>query len=267
MFTTTSKEKLKYTMAALWKWKSFFQIISFASFLIILWLLPTTHSWIEKFDKIVFFKLNSLISKYPYWQTFWVMANHYYSNDLVFDAIIIGFAFVHIFKSPKHLTARKLAEILFTIIITVLTILLVHRLLMQEIFSVHRKSPVLLNPLNHMLSEITSWINIRTKSKCSFPSGHGTSALLFVFSCFILMGPRKGLLSLFFGLYLMLPRVIIGGHWLSDILFGSLPIALIVVAFCFYTPFFHQSIRLFEKLIYKCAPKLNPTLKKSSHEK
>jgi membrane-associated phospholipid phosphatase len=81
------------------------------------------------------------------------------------------------------------------------------------------------------------------------------------------MGVRKWIAATLFGLYFLLPRLFIGAHWLSDIVLGSLPIALFSIACTYYTPFFHYGVVVIEKGLYKLFPKLNPAYKIEIYEK
>ena len=51
---------------------------------------------------------------------------------------------------------------------------------------------------------------------------------------FRLMGTRIGALATLISLPFTLPRMIVGAHWASDVLLGSLPLALFNVEWFFY---------------------------------
>jgi membrane-associated phospholipid phosphatase len=79
---------------------------------------------------------------------------------------------------------------------------------------------------------------LRTNPNSSFPSGHA-----FAYSYFALMSVRfYPRMAVFFGgLFLIMPtiRLVIGIHWLSDILLGALPLAILLVALSWETPIFY----------------------------
>ncbi len=59
---------------------------------------------------------------------------------------------------------------------------------------------------------------------------------------YILRGPKIGFSAFLASIPFLLPRLVVGAHWLSDYLFGSLPLALFNLSLLFYTPPFYRMI-------------------------
>jgi len=90
-----------------------------------------------------------------------------------------------------------------------------------------RATPITLLHL-HNVQEMYK-IKLRSSAMHSFPSGHALAYLLFSLASF----NKYRFMSLLFaaiGIVMLAVRLILGLHWVSDMLLGSLPLALVVLA-------------------------------------
>jgi membrane-associated phospholipid phosphatase len=225
-------------MTGLWKGRAIFILHSIIALLLITWLLPTSRAIWDILDEATFIQLNKWIQNNPFWQTFWALANHRYT-DWLFDIVILLFVGHYLSSAPKHLKARRLAEIIFCIGITALTIILINRGIFKYFVVYSRKSPSLTTPMATILSKVIPWISIKDSAKNSFPGDHATTAIFFIISMGILLDRKSKILAFLTGIFFILPRLIVGAHWLTDVVIGSLTIALFIISWTFYTPFFH----------------------------
>ncbi|MCF7852708.1 MAG: phosphatase PAP2 family protein [Simkaniaceae bacterium] len=239
-----------YQMAGLWKFKSIFKVHLMIFLLFATWLSPYTRPLWDKLDHWTFVALNHWIENSSFWQTFWAMANHKYA-DWLFDAFILLFVGSYIVKAPKHLKLRRVAEVLFCIIITAATIILINRLIFKDWIVIPRKSPSLVTPMSALLNEIIPWMHIKTSARFSFPGDHGTTALMFICMMNLLLDKPKALLATLVGIFFILPRLIVGAHWLTDIIIGSLSISLFTIAWTFFTPLYHVVVSKLESWMQK----------------
>lgn len=201
-------------------------------------------------DKKCFQLLNSWVKESSFWQTFWAMANHRMA-DWLEDVCFVVFFFFVIKSSPKGERLRKTAECIFCLLLCVASILLANELIFRVLLNVHRKSPTLLIDTFTNLSTKVTWLKVKFKSPKSFPADHATTALLFVASFLYLARKniRLTLLAVFYGIFLCLPRLIAGAHWVSDVIVGSGSITIIFFSWAFCTPIASTCIQKIEILL------------------
>lgn len=237
-----------YAMTGLWKWRTIFFLHAVIASLFITWILPMTRGLWDILDIWTFKQLNIWIQNNPFWQTFWALANHKYT-DWFFDIVMLVFIGHYITVAPRHLKLRRIAEILFCILITASTIILINRGLFKSIILYERQSPSLTTPMATILSKVLPWIKIKVSARNSFPGDHATTAIMFMLTMGILLDKKRAFLAALTGIFFILPRLIVGAHWLTDVLIGSLSIALFTISWTFYTPFFHIVVSKIEAML------------------
>lgn len=196
----------------------------------------------QSIDEGFFKLLKAMIHDSPFWQNFWAMANHRVA-DFVEDFFFLVFFLWLLKTTPKKERLRKAAEFLFVALLTAAVIIFINNLLFKQFLHIERYSPSYILDYFPRLSEQVSWLKVKDKSKLSFPSDHGTTALLFVADFLFLS--RNKLLTFcvcFYGTFLCCPRMIAGAHWITDILFGSAALVLLVFSWAFCTPFAKHGI-------------------------
>src|SRR5579862_1514005 len=231
-----------------WKIKQlvFFHVLIF----IALWSLFTTGTKIfwETID-IAFFKVvNSTLRDNPRWQLFWAFANHK-TADWIEDLVVLGFFFAYVIQGRKGMRLRRVAELLFSVLYIAVIIYCVNKTLFREYLEIPRLSPTLTVENSVHLSEEIPWLSIKDDSVKSFPGDHGTTALLFAASFSYFAGRRLGILACLYALFLCLPRLITGAHWLSDVIVGSGSITLLFLGWAFCTPMGEWCIQQLERML------------------
>lgn len=222
------------------------------NFLIViaLWSLfsPMTKIFWETID-IAFFKvINGTLQGHPNWQLFWALANHK-NADWIEDICVLVFFSFYVLQAAKGLRLRRVAELLFSLLYIALIIYCVNKTLFREYLEIPRLSPTLTVENSVRLSEEISWLSIKDDSAKSFPGDHGTTALLFAASFSYFAGRRLGLFASLYAVFLCLPRLITGAHWLSDVLVGSGCITLFFLSLAFCTPMGEWCIAQLERLL------------------
>jgi len=214
------------------------------------------HGPFSPIDKGCFRFLNNWVAESPLWQNFWAMANHKMA-DWVEDAVFIFFFYWIVRKTPLAEKPRKMAEVAFFILYASFIILVANELVFRVLFHIRRDSPTLIVDDFVNLSEKITWLKVKFKSPKSFPGDHATTALIFMASFAYLARKQKVILfaALSYGVFLCLPRLIAGAHWLSDILVGSGSIVSIFFGWAFCTPFAEKSMQKLEKFIVYCKKK------------
>ncbi len=151
---------------------------------------------------------------------------------------MLFFSLIWAFEAPKGTVKFRLIQCLYILIWFELGILVLKELLFPYVLSEYflRDSPSLVLKSTCLLSESVPWLKVKESSHWSFPSDHAFIILQWASFMFVFAGYRIGILALLTSTFFILPRLFSGAHWLSDVVVGSLPLALIVVSWARYTP-------------------------------
>jgi membrane-associated phospholipid phosphatase len=191
----------------------------------------------QRLDEGFFRFLKWTIADSSILQNFWAMANHRVA-DFIEDVFFLIFFLWLLKTTPQGEKLKKAAEFLFLALVTAAVILFINNLLFKQILLIKRYSPSMILEDLPRLSEQVCWLKVKDKSKLSFPSDHGTTALLFLANFLYLSKNRLLTITAFsYGIFLCLPRMVAGAHWLTDALFGSALIVLLIFSWIFCTPF------------------------------
>jgi membrane-associated phospholipid phosphatase len=101
------------------------------------------------------------------------------------------------------------------------------------------------------LAAKANWLKVKFKSPKSFPGDHAVTALCLI-TGFSYLGRKRlvvALTAVCYGIFLCLPRMVAGAHWLSDVLIGSGSIVTIGFSLAFFSPFASFCISRIERLI------------------
>jgi membrane-associated phospholipid phosphatase len=128
------------------------------------------------------------------------------------------------------------ADLLYFALFLASIIFFINRVLFREHLQIPRLSPTLAIPGSFRVSRSIDLFSIKEISHTCFPGDHATTALTFALCYIHLAGWRLGKWALGYAILLTLPRLILGAHWLSDILVGSLSITLLCFAWAYATP-------------------------------
>ena len=255
--------KKTYIRSSNWNLKLLITIYALVAFFIFTLFCKSTQGFWVPLDTGCFRLLNSWISESVFSQNLWAIANHR-MTDWVEDFVFLLF-FIWIIKAtPKEHRTRKIAECLFILFYSALVHLAINEALFRGFLHIQRNSPTLTLDSFVNLSEKVSWIKVKVKSPKSYPGDHATVAILFMAGFLYLA--RKNfkirLISFLYGITLILPRLIVGAHWLTDVLFGSVFIVLVPFSLAFCSPLASFMIQKIDKRIYstlvwiKCKKKI-----------
>jgi membrane-associated phospholipid phosphatase len=205
----------------------------------------TANYW-ETIDTATFQVLNGSLKGSHSWQVFWALANHKLA-DWVEDLFILGFCIAHVKSQPKERRARSIAELLFMILLIAATIVLINRIFFREVIRLPRESPTKILDGAILLSHVVPWLHTKIRASTCFPADHATTALLFAAIYAYFAKWRLGILSCLYAVFLCMPRLIAGAHWLSDVIVGSGTILLVVLSIAFCTPLHTKIIDRLER--------------------
>ncbi len=204
------------------------------------WYIPVNHGFWFPLDSNLFHFFNQGLVKSDAF--LWLVA---ITNNRAFD----GFSLLAMgclmlsFWLKEDVTGRR--RILIIGLVMLLTAVIINQLA-QHLMPVKRASPSLSLPNIYRVSEL---LHIPTKdaSKDSFPGDHGM--MLLIFSGFMLryFGKKAFAIALLIVVIFAFPRVMIGAHWLTDIVVGSLSAVLIGLPWVLMTPLSDRLIAVFDR--------------------
>lgn len=206
------------------------------------WYLPANHGFWFPLDSGIFLFFNQLLAKS---QAFlWLVA---ITNNRAFDGfslLAMGCLMLSFWRKEDAAGRRRI----IAIGLVMLLIAVVVNQLAQGLMPVKRSSPSLYFPNINRVSELLH-ISTKDASKDSFPGDHGM--MLLIFSAFMLryFGKKAFGVALIIVVVFIFPRVMIGAHWLTDIVVGSLSAVLIGLPWCLMTPLSDCLITLFDRYL------------------
>jgi len=206
------------------------------------WYLPANHGFWFPLDSGIFHLFNQLLAKS---QAFlWLVA---ITNNRAFDGfslLAMGCLMLSFWRKEDAAGRRRI----IAIGLVMLLIAVVVNQLAQGLMPVKRSSPSLYFPNINRVSELLH-ISTKDASKDSFPGDHGM--MLLIFSAFMLryFGKKAFGVALTIVVVFVFPRVMIGAHWLTDIVVGSLSAVLIGLPWCLMTPLSDRLIALFDRYL------------------
>lgn len=200
--------------------------------LISLFILPSGNAFWKSIDYTSFYALNNSLLNHPCLEIFFSLANIKISD--IYGALFFLSSFLLYVYEAKTTEERKIrfGYLLYTLFWFEVTILFTKELLTPvcEYLKVSRHSPTVVLADTIRLSSFTPWAKIKDVSHFCFPSDH--AIIVLQWCCFFtyFAGWKRGLFASLFSIIFILPRLIAGAHWLSDILVGSTAIVLIAFA-------------------------------------
>ena len=186
-------------------------------------------------DQAVFFALNGSLAEGHAWQMFWAVTNTKrfdYTSALV---ILLLFSY-HILRGNR----RQIIERTAAGVLIVFTVVFAIQVSKNFLDYGRPGASTSLEP-SILLSQIITGFEFKDTSHNSFPGDHGIALIMFTSMLWFFAGRGLGLVMLFLSLFLMLPRMVTGAHWLTDNLVGASYVSLIALSWVLATPL-HQRI-------------------------
>lgn len=220
-----------------WQIKPLIYTHLFIFLLAFCYIVPPLRSVVIQFDIKMAYLINSLGKMGFFWQNFWAFFNSP-GADWLYDFVMLFFILGYIFHKDEKTKSLKTLHIIYIVLLTIFSYLVINRIFFGKIIHPRRISPT--GPLEDLfrLSSVVKWVKIKEYATSTFPADHASTVFMFVISQFHLRGKKWGFYASIASLPFILPRMIAGAHWWSDLFMGSLPIALINQAWLFYTPAF-----------------------------
>jgi Kdo2-lipid A phosphotransferase len=203
-----------------------------AAALLASWWWPPTRSLWDTFDETMFHVLNGVVlNGSDSVRVFWAA-----TNTRIFDALsALGFGVIFatwMWAGGWSRLSQRASEGLFIAVATVVVL----DVSSNMIFTFERLSPSLVLEPIFRLSEVVSFAKVKDQSGNSFPGDHGTAVVLFTVYIWAFAGVIRGIIALALASFVVLPRMIGGAHWVTDLLVGSAAIGLVAVALTLALP-------------------------------
>jgi membrane-associated phospholipid phosphatase len=185
------------------------------------WIFP---SFWERVDISTFRFCHSFIEESPFWQRFWAtLSNHTFDwiHDVVFFACFAPYLFLGTDKRKKSIA------LILGVLFTGLVIFSVNKTFFPKVLKYERYSPTALFKDTVRLKTLVPDLRFKDISTNSYPGDHATTAVFFTYFAFYFLGWRRAIFCTAYAIFFCMPRLVAGAHWLTDIVMGSMPIALI----------------------------------------
>ena len=209
--------------------------------------LPINHGFWAPVDSSIFFYFNRHLATS---ETFLHIVA--VTNNRAFDIcslVAMGLLYLSYYLKEDSQGRRRMVIIGIVMLLTAVVLnQLGHQL------PVAHKSPSLSFEHVNRVSELTG-IPTKDSSGDSFPGDHGM--MLMVFSVFMLryLGKRAFAIAVLITVIFSMPRLMIGAHWFTDIMVGSLSVVLVGASWWLMTPASDMLVNWLDRKLPKKAAK------------
>jgi len=197
-----------------------------------------TRLYWNMLDTASFHFLRSSILEPGFSRDFWAIMNHKYA-DWALDIVMLVFILSYIYKEEEGRAERSF-EMVTMIFFVAFVLLSVNRYLLTEILRLRRLSPSVALDDGFRLSHFVTWLKIKETHHACFPSDHATTNLFFLMMMLRFHTKRWIIAAFFVALLFTLPRMVLGAHWLTDTIIGSLSIVVLSTTLLFDTGLFDR---------------------------
>ncbi len=206
-----------------------------AAVLLVTWLVQPMRGCWDAADLQVFRWLNNSLAVGYWWQLIWAVAN-WRGFDLVAGSCIVMLLAYSIKTSPQRSLLAGWISVALLALAALAVKVVVEGLVVRGGLMYHRASPTVALNGSFLMSELVPWIKAKERSPWSFPSDHGAVLLAVMF--YLWYGGRRtiAVAGTLLAVVFSLPRLVSGGHWMTDIVVGSSAMALLTTAWVMATP-------------------------------
>lgn len=203
------------------------------------WFLPDNHGFWQAPDSRIFYFFNQLLASSKSFLHLVAV-----TNNRAFDAaslLCMGLLYLSFFlKRDGHGKRRML---LLGVVILLSAVVLNQ---LGHLLPVSRPSPTKMLDNVNLVSQMTGF-HTKDGSSDSFPGDHGM--MLLIFACYMwrYFSLRAFLIALAIFVIFILPRIMIGAHWFTDIAVGSLSIVLVGMSWWLLTPASERLLDLLDR--------------------
>ncbi|MBZ9557827.1 MULTISPECIES: phosphatase PAP2 family protein [unclassified Modicisalibacter] len=202
--------------------------------LLLSWALPGFTLWTHLDDGVFWFFNHTINAGNPHWDAVLAALNNRKYDALIMLAMLAIMAWAS--KRDRQGGWRRWLGIGLTMLVTAALI----NEFVRHLVPYAHPSPTVAFPDASLVSR---FVHFATKDQAgnSFPGDHGIMAMIFA-GFMLSFGDRvTRIASLILVVCAVTPRIMVGAHWLSDVLVGSLSIALLLLPWVLCTPLARRS--------------------------
>ena len=237
-------------LQARWRWPGLVICHLLTALVFASWLWTPSRQWLDALDVQVFHLLNAPLATNMLWAKIWAVGSMRLT-DIGAGCIMLAF----IIKDGWIFTGAQVRRALYAFLPVLALLLLIRVGPFAELVKLmhwQHSSPSLVVAGAVRLAELfPAWDavwHIKDSSVRSFPGDHASVLLLWVLFLWpYANGRQRWLISGLTVLFLM-PRLIAGAHWISDILIGGTTLSLLSFGWGCYTPYAAKTADLLERL-------------------
>ncbi len=201
------------------------KVVSVALVFLLSWFFPITGALWDQLDASLFCFLQEMLQTYPSSHFFWAFMNSRYA-DWVVEGLFLSLFSVAVWQ--KELTMK---DVFLMIGIVVGVQVLINKFLFVKLLRPIRYSPASTLGALVNLEELFPLPNNHIFSRKSFPADHATTLFLLAGLSAAYLPLRKSAFAALLAAVFTLPRLVAGGHWLSDVVIGAGGITLATLCF------------------------------------
>lgn len=226
-----------------WRVKSLIRYHAVAAILILSWVWPTSRMWWDQLDEAAFALLNGSLRLGEGWQFFWALANTRLVDVLsggVSALVVVWW----LWGRPRDIQ-NKICAALGGLAVTLMVVPFTAHIIIRLGANFQRYSPSLVIDGAMRLNELVPSFETKDISIYSFPGDHAfiLSAVALFYG---LLAPRKIVVAAWIvAVIFIMPRLVAGAHWLTDVVIGGFAPALIVVSWQLSTPLGYRLMNFF----------------------
>lgn len=242
-------------MAHSQKLNRFLLLIGIAFFLLLsLWFPPTAQAW-HWIDVKVFRWLNFYLAEHPVQQIFWafVSITNIKIADILGALFLLGFFLIYVFEAKGEERKARTAQLIYALIWFEIAMLLCKQV-MTPLMIAHgfnRHSPTESLSDTFRLSTVLPTLKVKDSSLFSFPADHGSIVILWCVFLWYFGSWKRGLVAFLSSIVFLLPRLLSGAHWLSDLLVGSLSWVFLLMSVALFSPVYDWTMCALKQVIKK----------------
>lgn len=187
----------------------------------------------RQIDSHIFFYLNGTLSEGGNWAWIWAWANTRQKDMLLAGVMLIFLVFPHLGFQRSQLQHALVGFLALMIFMVPLRYFFYE---FSKVLDLTGPSPSITLAPAYMLTELFPHIPAKDSAGRSFPGDHAT--VLLVWAGYILLNKRSigSMVAVILAAIMILPRLMSGAHWFSDVAVGGFAVALPVLAWAFYSP-------------------------------
>jgi len=223
-----------------WRLKPLISLHLVAIALLASFVFPAGHAIWRELDSAIFFTLNGTLADGGSWTRFWAYMNMRAGDTVPAVLMLIALTF------PGFGFRREQLQQAITGFLVLLTLSYPVREILYQVagsYGLSGKSASLVLEPSYRLNSLAPDIPAKDHAYSSFPGDHAT--VLICWAGFIALNNRAKAAAgaILVALFFMLPRIIGGAHWFTDNFVGGMFVALITLAWAFYSPVFSWCTR------------------------